>query len=136
MTGSTTSTHTKIVLFITRCISCLANALVSCVKYLNAQTLTQVALSGTNYFTSAKIASILVKTRAKRFGMLGTVGGILFGISRVIICISSFLVVYHKFDFDKKYALDVGLGDLSAGRTGNMRLLVCIVKKISLKFTF
>lgn len=118
------------IIFLTKCVSCIARSIVSCVKYLNAQTLTQVALSGTNYIQSANIAAILVKSKAKRFSMLGTVGGILYGICRMIICVSSFLVIYHKFKFDNKYVEDIGLGDLTAGRTGNMRIAICIVKII------
>lgn len=118
----------NLILFLLKCISCFMKIFLATIEYLNAHTLTQVALSGANYMDSSKTSYLLLNSEKRRFSVHSTISGIIFGLSRFIIPCMSVLLAYQNYDSKNELIEHFGMGNLILGKKGNINILVCLVK--------
>jgi hypothetical protein len=84
----------KVMVILLKVLQCMMWCLEKCIKFLNKNAYIQVALLGTNFCTSAKVAFSLILRNALRFGTVAVVGWVVEWLGYCFIVMMTALVGY------------------------------------------
>ena len=84
----------KVMVMILKVAQCCLWCLEKCIKFLNKNAYIQIALQGTNFCASAKVAFFLILRNAIRFGMVAGLGWIVQTLGYIFITITTAIVGY------------------------------------------
>lgn len=86
--------HNQVMQYILKCAQCILWCIEKCIKFLNKNAYIQVAILGTSFCTSAKNAFQLITRNFARFGVLATLGSVIYLLGFVFIMVFTSVLGY------------------------------------------
>ena len=120
--------------FVLCTVTLLSTGLLKFVAYMNSYTLTQVAISSENYHPASVVSGKLIRNNHNRFGILGFVGGLMYGFCRLVIVV---FAVYLSFWKSEEMERMLGIKWFEGGafeKAKKTQFILIFVKINKLKF--